>query len=56
MEIIVIIYLILHSPAIVMLIVGLSQLNKKPESAKNLLIISVLYFLIGAGICGAILT
>ena len=48
-------YLILHTPAIIMLIVGLYKLKTKPILAKNLLIASCIYFLVGAGICGALL-
>jgi hypothetical protein len=54
-SIIIIIYLILHSPAIIMLIIGLARLKTKPESAKTLLIISTIYFIIGGGICGSLL-
>jgi hypothetical protein len=53
---IIIVYLICHSPAIILLIVGLNRLKTKPENAKKLLIIAGIYFLIGAGICGALLT
>ena len=56
LELIVIIYLVCHLPAIILLILGLSRLKKRPENAKTLLIISALYFLIGAGICGALLS
>ena len=56
LELIVIIYLIFHSPAIVTLIIGLIRLKNKPESAKKLLIFTWVYFLIGGGICGALLT
>lgn len=55
-SLIIIIYLICHSPAILMLIVGLNRLKTKPESAKKLLIAAGIYFIIGAGICGAILS
>ena len=49
------VYLILHTPAIIMLIAGLYKLKTKPILAKNLLIIAAIYFLIGGGICGALL-
>ncbi|CAN5608359.1 hypothetical protein BH11BAC3_BH11BAC3_28590 [soil metagenome] len=52
---IIIIYLICHTPAIIMLIVGLSRLKTKPVSAKKLLIAAGIYFLVGAGLCGAML-
>ncbi|MDN5215813.1 hypothetical protein QQ020_27290 [Fulvivirgaceae bacterium BMA12] len=53
---IIILYLIAHTPAIIMLIIGLRRLKTKPESAKTLLIIAGIYFLIGGGICGSLLT
>ncbi len=52
---IIILYLIAHIPAIIMLIIGLRRLKSKPESAKKLLIIAGIYFLIGGGICGSLL-
>ncbi len=55
MVLLLLIYLILHSPAIIMLIVGLERRKTKPESAKVLFIISGIYFLIGGGICGLLL-
>ena len=48
-------YLILHTPAIIMLIVGLYKLKTKPTLAKNLIIAAGIYFLIGGGICGVLL-
>lgn len=56
LPIVIIIYLICHTPAIIMLILGLIRLKRRPENAKNLLIAAGIYFLIGAGICGAWLT
>jgi len=56
LPLIVIIYLISHIPAFILLFVGLSKLKKKPVKAKQLLILAGIYFLIGAGICGALLT
>jgi len=38
-----------------MLIVGLNRLKTKPESAKSLLIIAGIYFVVGGGICLSIL-
>ena len=38
-----------------MLVLGLTKLKTSPETAKKLLIAAGIYFLIGAGICGAIL-
>lgn len=53
---ILLIYLVCHLPAFILLIIGLVRLKKKPENAKKLLIIAGIYFLIGAGICGAMFT
>lgn len=53
---IILIYLICHSPAIIMLIIGLTRLKSRPHNAKKLLIAAGIYFLIGGGICGALLT
>ena len=53
---ILIIYLVCHIPAIIMLILGLNRLKTRPENAKKLLIAAGIYFLIGGGICGALLT
>lgn len=49
-------YLVLHIPAFILLIIGLFKLKAKPESAKKFLILSGIYFLIGGGICGSLLT
>lgn len=49
---VVMIYLVLHLPAIILLIIGLRRRKTKPESAKVMLIIAGVYFLIGAGVCG----
>ncbi|WMW77026.1 hypothetical protein RF683_05880 [Flavobacterium sp. 20NA77.7] len=56
LSLIIIIYLVCHSPAIIMLIIGLTRLKSRPENAKKLLIAAGIYFLIGGGICGALLT
>lgn len=56
LPLIIIIYLVCHTPAIIMLIIGLNRLNTRPENAKKLLIAAGIYFLIGGGICGALLT
>jgi hypothetical protein len=40
----------------ILLILGLTRLKSRPENAKKLLIAAGIYFLIGGGICGAILT
>jgi len=52
---VIIIYLICHIPAIILLILGLYRLKKRPENAKKLLIAASVYFLIGGGICGNLL-
>lgn len=56
LPLIIIIYLVCHSPAIIMIILGLNRLKTRPENAKKLLIAAGIYFLIGGGICGALLT
>ena len=56
LPLIIIIYLVCHSPAIIMLIIGLTRLKSRPENAKKLLIAAGIYFLIGGGICGVLLT
>lgn len=53
---IILIYLICHIPAIIMLIIGLTRLKSRPDNAKKLLIAAGIYFVIGGGICGALLT
>lgn len=53
---IIIIYLVCHIPAIILLVLGLTRLKSTPENARKLLIAAAVYFLIGAGICGALLT
>ncbi|MEO1451647.1 MAG: hypothetical protein AAFV07_19110 [Bacteroidota bacterium] len=49
-------YLLAHLPAIITLIIGLVRLKKRPESAKKFLIFAGIYFLVGAGTCGVILS
>lgn len=56
LPLIIIIYLVCHTPAIIMLIIGLNRLKTRPENAKKLLIATGIYLLIGGGICGALLT
>ncbi|MBK9191333.1 MAG: hypothetical protein IPM77_07365 [Crocinitomicaceae bacterium] len=55
-SLIIIIYIICHIPAIIALIMGLVALKSNPEYAKKLLIFAGIYFLIGGGICGTILS
>ncbi|MGR6087508.1 MAG: hypothetical protein ACU4F9_05000 [Arcticibacter sp.] len=52
---ILIIYTIFHIPAFVMLRMGLKQLKTNPTYGKKLLIGAGVYFIIGGGICGALL-
>ena len=54
--IILIIYLICHLPAFILIIVGRNLRAKKPNTAKVLFIIAGVYFMIGAGICGNLLS
>ena len=56
LPLILILYLLFHSPAIIMLIIGLNKRKTKPEASKKLLIIAGIYFIIGTGICGLLLT
>lgn len=51
----ILVYLIYHSPALVMLIVGLFIRKSKPKAAKVLFILSAIYFVVGAGVCGLLL-
>ncbi len=53
---VVIVYLVAHIPAFVLLIVGLVLRKQKPKTSKVLFIIAGVYFIIGTGICGAILS
>lgn len=46
------VYLICHIPAIIMLSIGFAKRKTKPQTAKVLFILSGVYFIIGAGICG----
>jgi hypothetical protein len=41
---------------IILLIVGLVRIKSRPENAKKLLIAAGILFLIGAGVCGALLS
>jgi hypothetical protein len=52
----IIVYLICHLPAIITLIIGLRRIKTRPKNAKKYLIFSGVYFLIGTGICGALLS
>lgn len=51
-----IVYLIFHIPAIILLILAFVKRKKKPELATKLLIGAGIYFLIGGGICGVMLS
>ncbi|UZR99278.1 hypothetical protein [Chondrinema litorale] len=50
---ILVLYLIGHSPAILLLIIGFALKKSKPKAAKVLFIIAGIYFVIGAGVCGS---
>ncbi len=53
---ILIIYIVLHLPALALIIVGLAKLSSRPDQAKSFLILGGIYFLIGGGICSAFLS
>ncbi len=44
--------LILCSPPIILIIIGLKRIKKEPAKAKAVLILAGLYLLIGIGVCG----
>lgn len=54
-SLVIMIFLIGHSPAIIALIIGLVIRKNHPKKAKRLFIFSGIYFIIGLGICGSIL-
>jgi hypothetical protein len=56
MLLVIMIYLVCHLPAIIMLIIGLVKRKSNPKVAKILFILTAVYFLIGLGICGGILS
>lgn len=49
------VYLVCHIPAFILLILGLVWRKSHPKRSKILLILAGIYFLVGGGICGAIL-
>lgn len=51
----VIAYFVLHIPAFIMLIVGLTLRKTKPETAKILFVLTAAYFVIGGGICSKLI-
>lgn len=52
LPLVIVVYLVLHLPAIIMLVIGLRLKERKPKTSKTLLIAAGIYFLVGAGICG----
>ncbi len=52
LPLVIVVYLVLHLPAIIMLVIGLRLKERKPKTSKTLLILAGVYFLVGAGICG----
>jgi len=54
-DLIIYLYLILHLPAFIMLIIGFAIYKKYKKSSKYLFVLAGIYFLIGAGICGNML-
>lgn len=55
-DLIVFLYVIMHLPAIILLIIGFSIKKGSPNASKVLFIIAGVYFVIGAGICGMIMS
>mgnify|MGYP003592204320 CR=1 FL=1 len=51
MELLLILYGLFIIPILIVLVIGLFMLWKKPEIGKKMLIIVGIYFLIGLGIC-----
>ncbi|MEL6968803.1 MAG: hypothetical protein AAFZ63_14420 [Bacteroidota bacterium] len=49
-------YLILHLPAFILLGISAWIKQSKPQASKVLKIIAIVYFVVGTGICGALLT
>ncbi len=49
------VYIVLHIPAILLLIIGRNQAKKRPTLSPTLIILGIVYFIIGTGICGNIL-
>ena len=47
------VYFIAHLPAIILLILGLVLSKRKPKQSRIFLIIAVVYFIIGGGICAS---
>ena len=41
---------------IILIIVGLVRIRSRPENAKKLLIVAGILLLVGAGVCGALLS
>jgi hypothetical protein len=56
LNLIILIYLVLHSPAIIMVIIGFVKRRTKPLVARKLFILAAIYFLIGFGICTMLMT
>ena len=52
---VIMVYLVLHLPAIIMLIIGLARRKTKPKSSKTLIYIAIAYFIVGAGVCGSLM-
>lgn len=50
-----IVYLIFHSPAFILLIIGISKFKNDRQTAKKLFIAAGIYFLIGGAICGSMM-
>ena len=53
---VVLIYMACHVPAFIMLGFGIALRTTNPNRSKILLILAGIYFVIGAGICGSMLS
>ncbi|BDD01063.1 hypothetical protein [Persicobacter psychrovividus] len=53
---IILIYIFCHIPAIVLLILGFKARQDKPSRAMKYFIFAAIYFVIGTGICGSLLS
>ena len=55
LPVIIIGYLAMHLPAFILLAIAYAIRDSKPKASKVLNIIAVVYFVVGAGVCGSML-